>query len=263
MFPVLHGPFGEDGTVQGLLKLANLPFVGSGVLSSSVCMDKDFSKRLFVEGGLSICKHLVFRSKEDINLDFKKVSSLLGTPMFVKPANMGSSVGIAKVRDEDGFEAAVESAFRFDNKIIIEENIEGREVEVCVLGNDNPEVSCVGEIIPINDFYSYEAKYLDEDGAKLEVPADLDIDIVKKVKKAAIVAFKSLECSGMARCDFFITKTGHIYINEINSIPGFTKISMYPRLWAHSGVSYSDLIDKLIKLAVSRYTGEQKLRVSY
>ena len=261
VFLILHGPFGEDGTMQGLLKLANIPFVGAGVLGSAVGMDKDVMKRLLREAGIPIAKFLVYKSGETVA--FNKIVKTLGLPFFVKPANLGSSVGISKVKNKKEFSRAVKLAFQYDTKIIIEENIKGREIECAVLGNDNPIASVPGEVIPKNDFYSYEAKYLDENGAVLEIPAKLSKNIVKKIQDLAVKTFKVLNCEGIGRVDFFLKNNGQILVNEINTIPGFTSISMYPKLWEASGISYTELIDRLIQLALERFEKEQKLKTSY
>lgn len=257
VFPVLHGPFGEDGTVQGLLKLANVPFVGAGVLGSAVGMDKDVMKRLLRDAGILIGKFLVFKKTDKIN--FKNIVKQLGRPLFVKPANLGSSVGIGKVRGQKDFVKAVAHAFKYDAKILIEEFINGREIECSVLGNENPITSLPGEIIPSADFYSYDAKYIDDKGARLEVPAKLSKATREKIQKLAVKTFQTLCCEGMGRVDFFLKKNNEIFVNEINTIPGFTAISMYPRLWAVSGLNYSKLTDKLIQLAIDRFIKEDKL----
>jgi D-alanine-D-alanine ligase len=261
IFPILHGPFGEDGTVQGLLKLAGVPFVGAGVLGSAVGMDKDVSKRLLRDAGLPIARFTVLRDGDEI--DFDRICADLGLPFFIKPANLGSSVGVHKVSDRSGFEEAIADAFGFDTKIIAEEFVDGRELECSVLGNRDPIASVVGEIVSNHDFYSYEAKYIDEQGAALEVPAKLPEETSERLRALSIEAFEALACEGMARVDFFLKRDGSILINEINTIPGFTKISMYPRLWGASGLSYKDLIDRLIGLAIERFEREQKLRNSY
>lgn len=261
VFPILHGPFGEDGTVQGLLKLANVPFVGAGVLGSAVGMDKDVMKRLLREAGIPIPKFLVFRQNRQP--DFDSVTAALGSPVFVKPANLGSSVGISKAKDRAGFDKAVTEAFRYDTKILIEEAITGREIECAVLGNEDPIASVPGEVIPIREFYDYEAKYIDEHGARLEAPAKLDAGTVRRVQDLALRTFKALNCEGMGRVDCFLKPDGSLLVNEINTIPGFTKISMYPRLWGLSGIAYSDLIDQLIQLAIERFAREQKLQTSH
>ena len=262
-FPVLHGPFGEDGTIQGLLKLANVPFVGAGVLGSAIGMDKDVMKRLLRDAGLSIAKFQVIKKHELADISFKKIKKELGLPLFVKPANLGSSVGVSKVHSEKEFEKAIDSAFLYDNKILIEENISGREIECSVLGNEKPAASLPGEIIPKHEFYSYEAKYLDENGAELKIPAELTKSTIKNIQKMAIKTFEVLCCEGMARVDFFLTKDNKIIVNEINTIPGFTSISMYPKLWEASGMPYSKLIDTLIELAIDRFNGEGKLKTSF
>jgi D-alanine-D-alanine ligase len=261
VFPVLHGPFGEDGTMQGLLKLYNVPFVGPCVLSSASAMDKDVANRLLKEAGLPSAKFMVFKKKEN-NISFEKIKKNLGLPFFVKPANLGSSVGISKVKNKNKFKTAIEYAFDYDNKIIIEEYIKGKEIECSVLGNEDPIVSIPGEIIPTHDFYSYEAKYLDENGAKMAIPANISPTVAKKIQKLAIKTFKTLNCEGMARVDFFLKENGDIYINEVNTIPGFTSISMYPKLLEKSGISYPDLIDRLIDLAIERHEREKKLKIS-
>ena len=248
-FPVLHGPFGEDGTVQGLLKLAGIPFVGSDVLGSAVGMDKDVMKRLLREAGLPIGKFITLKNQK---LNYSDVVSRLGLPFFVKPANMGSSIGVSKVSNESEYESAVTEAYLHDNKIILEEYIDGREIECAVLGNDNPQSSMVGEIISNKEFYSYESKYIDSEGATLEAPAKISDEILQKVKDLSIKAFNCLEAEGLARVDFFLKEKGELVINEINTLPGFTSISMYPRLWEISGISYSDLIDRLITLALEK-----------
>jgi D-alanine-D-alanine ligase len=262
VFPVLHGPFGEDGTVQGLLKLANVPFVGAGVLGSAVGMDKDVMKRLLRDAKIPIARFLVFERGVANKIDFAKVKRALGLPFFVKPANLGSSVGISKVSAKKQFGRALTDAFRYDNKILIEESIHGREIECSVLGNENPIASLPGEIVTRHDFYSYEAKYLDEKGAQLIIPAALSKNIVRQVQNLALRTFKTLACEGMARVDFFLRNNREIFVNEINTIPGFTKISMYPKLWEASGIPYTRLIDRLIELALERNRRERNLRTS-
>lgn len=260
VFPILHGPFGEDGTVQGLLKLAGVPFVGASVLGSAIGMDKDVMKRLLRDAGIPIADFIALKQEDKI--DFKDIVKRLGLPFFVKPANLGSSVGISKVKNKKDFSKAVKEAFQFDTKILIEEFIEGRELECSVLGNQNPVASVVGEVIPNHEFYSYEAKYIDENGAALEIPAKINSEITKNVQKLAVKTFKTLACEGLGRVDFFLKNNGDIVVNEINTIPGFTKISMYPRLWEASGISYSELINRLISLAIERFKREQKLKTS-
>lgn len=262
VFPVLHGPYGEDGTVQGLLKLTGIPFVGASVLGSAIGMDKDVMKRLLRDAGILVAKFFVLKKGHEMP-SFVNVVKQLNLPFFVKPANLGSSVGISKIKNNGDFKNAIDTAFQYDNKILIEQYIEGRELECSVLGNENPIASLPGEVIPSHEFYSYEAKYIDENGAKLVIPAKLANAVIKQVQELAISAFKTLCCEGMARVDFFLAKTGKLYMNEINTIPGFTKISMYPKLWEVSGISYPRLIDRLITLAIGRFEKEQKLKTSY
>jgi D-alanine-D-alanine ligase len=262
VFPVLHGPFGEDGTVQGLLKMANVPFVGAGVLGSAIGMDKDVMKRLLRDAGIPVAKFVVFDRNCVDKIAFATMKRTVGLPLFVKPANLGSSVGISKVSNREQFRRAIEEAFRYDSKVLLEEYIRGREIECSVLGNENPIASLPGEIITRHDFYSYDAKYIDEKGAQLIVPAKLPKGVVKKIQETAIKCFKVLCCEGMARVDFFLRDGREIIVNEINTIPGFTKISMYPKLWEASGISYPDLIDRLIQLALERFRRERHLKTS-
>jgi len=262
IFPVLHGPFGEDGTIQGLLKLADLPFVGAGVLGSAVGMDKDVMKRLLRDAKIPTPKFLVFEKREINSIQFKTIKKTLSLPFFVKPANLGSSVGISKVSRPSQFRAAIDDAFRYDNKIIIEEAIRGREIECSVLGNDNPVASLPGEIIVQHEFYSYDAKYIDHQGARLEIPARLPKKIITEIQRIAVRTFRVLCCEGMGRVDFFLRPNGQVLVNEINTIPGFTQISMYPKMWEVSGLSYARLIDRLIGLALERWRKEKRLRTS-
>jgi len=261
-FPILHGPFGEDGTVQGLLKLANIPFVGAGVLGSAVGMDKDVMKRLLRDAGLPLARFITLREDEPVP-SFSSVVEKINLPFFVKPANMGSSVGISKVHNEAEYSAALAQAFVFDLKILLEEFIPGREIECSVLGNSNPKASLPGEVISQHEFYSYEAKYIDEKGAVLEIPAKLSPEQVKRVQDLAVRVFKTLACEGLGRVDFFLKENGDFIVNEINTIPGFTKISMYPKLWEASGIPYSQLIDQLLQLALERYGKEKGLKTAY
>jgi D-alanine-D-alanine ligase len=261
VFPILHGPFGEDGTIQGFLKLADIPFVGAGVLGSAAGMDKDAMKRLMRDAGIPIGKFLVIKSHEK-PLPFSEVTAALGNPVFIKPANMGSSVGISKVSSETEYTTAVKDAFQYDTKVILEEFIRGREIECGVLGNEEPQASLPGEIVSAHDFYSYDAKYLDEKGAALIIPAKLDEDTTKRIQELAVKVFKALCCEGLSRVDFFLKSSGEIIVNEINTMPGFTKVSMYPKMWEASGISYKELITRLIELAVGRYERESGLRTS-
>jgi D-alanine-D-alanine ligase len=268
VFPILHGPFGEDGTVEGLLKPAGIPFVGSGVLASAVGMDKDVMKRLLKEAGLPIGKFRVFRAGEKIPA-YEEICAELGSPHFVKPANMGSSVGISKVHSRDEYLSAVKNAFLYDTKIIIEEFIPGRELECSVLGSslgapDGGEIkaSVPGEVKPSHEFYSYDAKYIDENGAVLTIPAEVSAETTERIRELAIAVFKTLCCEGLARVDFFINVVNGPAATEINTMPGFTRISMYPKLWEVSGLSYTKLIDVLIELALERYEKEKGLKTS-
>lgn len=260
VFPVLHGPFGEDGTVQGLLKLADVPFVGAGVLGSTVGMDKDVMKRLLRDAGIPTARFIAIHSYEKWH--FADIKKKLGLPLFIKPANLGSSIGISKVQSEKEFKEALKEAFQFDTKVLIEEYIEGREIECSVLGNENPIASVPGELILKSEYYSFEAKYLDPDAMAPQIPADLPKDVTKKIQEMAVAAFKALCCEGMGRVDFFLAKDGRIFVNEINTIPGFTNISMYPKMWEASGLPYAKLIDKLIELAIERHAKEKKLKTS-
>jgi len=269
IFPVLHGTFGEDGTIQGLLELADIPYVGAGVLGSAAGMDKDIMKSLFIAAGIPIVKHVtVLRSAWQ--KDPKKVEKLVAKlkyPVFVKPANLGSSVGISKAHNRKELGPAMEEAAKFDRKIVIEQAVGGnqdkaREIECSVLGNDDPVASIPGEIVPVKEFYDYDAKYLDE-GSQLIIPAKLGKAQIKKVQELAIQAFKAVDCSGLARVDFLMdSKSSKIYLNEINTMPGFTAISMYPKLWAASGLEYSDLIDRLIQLGIERHEDKKKNQYS-
>ncbi|NLL68355.1 MAG: D-alanine--D-alanine ligase [Clostridiaceae bacterium] len=255
VFPVLHGPNGEDGSVQGLLQLANVPYVGCDILSSAAGMDKEFSKLVFNNAGIPQADYIkVMRSEIEGSIPFliNQVSEKLGWPCFVKPANAGSSVGVSKVRSPEELEQALKDASKYDTKILIEEFIKGKEIECAVLGNENPIASVVGEIVPSNEFYDYNAKYIDGKSDTI-IPADIDSDIAEQVRDYAVRAFKALGCSGLSRVDFFATETGQVILNEINTMPGFTSISMYSKLWEASGISYSDLITRLIDLAFERY----------
>jgi D-alanine-D-alanine ligase len=263
VFPVLHGPFGEDGTVQGMLKLAGAAFVGASVLGSSVGMDKDVMKRLLRDARLPIGRFLVFHRSRRREIGFDAARRAVGLPMFFKPANMGSSVGISKVRSRKEFDFAIKEAFRYDDKIIIEEFIRGREIECSVLGNENPVASLPGEVIPRREFYSYEAKYIDDDGAALEIPARVPPSVVRNVQDLAVRSYRALCCEGMARVDLFLRGKGELLLNEINTIPGFTKISMYPKLWEVSGLPYGRLLDRLISLALERHRAEKRLDTNF
>jgi D-alanine-D-alanine ligase len=266
VFPVLHGPFGEDGTVQGLLELANVPYVGAGVLGSAVGMDKAVMKTLFAARDLPVGPYVVVLRPEWNRNPLgviTRIASELGYPVFVKPANLGSSVGISKAKSAEALGTAMELSLQYDRKIVIEAAIpKAREIECAVLGNDDPQASIPGEIVPSREFYDYEAKYLDE-GSQALIPAPLTTSQVADVQRLSIAAFRAVDGAGMARVDFLIAgETGEMYVNEVNTIPGFTKISMYPKMWEASGVSYTDLVDRLITLALERHAEKQQLRTS-
>lgn len=262
IFPVLHGPFGEDGTVQGLARLANLPCVGAGILGSAVGMDKDVMKRLLRDAGIPIGRFMTLYPGTRSNCNYRDLVAELGKILYVKPANMGSSVGISRVANKDEFQAALDLAFDYDVKVVVEEEIRGREIECAVLGNENPVASIPGEIIPRSGFYSYKAKYIDDDGAGLEIPARLSPAMVQEVQEIAVATFRALECRGMARVDVFLTEDDRVIVNEINTIPGFTRISMYPKLWEVTGVSYTELVSRLIRLALDDFDMRNRLKVS-
>jgi D-alanine-D-alanine ligase len=253
VFPVLHGTVGEDGTVQGLLELADLPYVGAGVMASSISMDKEMMKRVARERGLPVVDYAIVHCNATPSLRFD-------FPMFVKPANLGSSVGISKVRNKQELEAAIELASAYDHKVIVERGITGREFECAVLGNDNPIASTPCEILPSREFYDYDDKYL-LDQAQTVIPADLSPEQTAEMQRLAVECYQAVECEGMARVDFLLeTATGKLYINEINTIPGFTSISMYPKMWEYSGLAMPKLIDRLIELALERHAAKQRLR---
>jgi len=266
IFPVLHGPYGEDGTVQGLLELANVAYVGAGVLASAVGMDKAAMKLVFAAKGLPICDYEVVLTRDwrrDESAIVQRIVGRLGFPLFVKPANLGSSVGISKAKHAAELRDAVALAAEFDRKVVVEAAVpKAREIECAVLGNDEPEASVPGEVIPSREFYDYEAKYLD-DASKTVVPAKITKTQAKEVRRLAIEAFKAIDCAGMARVDFLLAaETGVLYLNEVNTIPGFTTISMYSKMWDASGLPYAKLLDRLIELAIERHTEKQQLRTS-
>jgi D-alanine-D-alanine ligase len=257
VFPLVHGAFGEDGCLQGLLRLLNIPFVGTNVLGSAVGMDKDVMKRLLNHAEIPTAR---FRVLTDlVSTSFDELVQELGLPVFVKPSNAGSSVGISKVTAREEFGHALRTAFQFDEKILIEECIKGRELECGVLGNEKPEASLVGEVVVNDAFYSYEAKYVNEHGAALKIPAQIPDEVSEQVRAMAVETFKVLGCSGLARVDFFLCDDGRILLNEINTLPGFTNISMFPLLWEATGICYSELVDRLIELALQRHGRQQSL----
>lgn len=264
VFPVLHGTFGEDGTLQGLLELAMVPYVGTDVAGSAVGMDKDIAKRLLKEAGIPVVPSLTINKqqwKDNQKLIIKSAPDILGLPLFVKPVCTGSSVGVKKVKKKSLFADAMNFALQFDTRVMIEEAIDCREIECAVLGNDNPAASVLGEIIPQHEFYSYEAKYIDPEGAKMKIPSEINSSLAGKIRKAAVEGYMALGCSSMARVDFFLDKkTNDFYLNEINTLPGFTSISMYPKLWEATGLKYSDLLDKLIDLALERHRKKLEIK---
>jgi D-alanine-D-alanine ligase len=262
VFPVMHGPYGEDGSIQGFLEMAGVPYVGAGVLGSAVGMDKALQKVLFRAAGIPVVDHAVVRERdwEEDPESAEAAAATLGYPLFSKPATLGSSVGVVRVEDAASLRPALEEAFRYGRKAVLEAAVQdAREVEVAVLGNDDPVASVAGEIVPTGHaFYDYEAKYLDEHGAELLIPAPLDEATHAEVRRLAVRAFEAVDCAGMARVDFFVRPSDEIVLNEINTIPGFTQISMYPKLWEASGVPYPELIDRLIELAIERHERERK-----
>jgi D-alanine-D-alanine ligase len=266
VFPVLHGPYGEDGTVQGLLELADIPYVGAGVLGSALGMDKIAMKAVFSSHGLPVVEHLALKRK-DWELDPEAMMELiekeLGYPCFIKPANLGSSVGVSKVHERSELAPALDLAARYDRRMLAERAVNAREIEVSVLGNDEPIASVPGEIVPSREFYDYIAKYID-DRSELIIPADLSAELTRRIQELAITAFLAVDCAGMARVDFLLDRdTGELYVGELNTIPGFTPISMYPKLWEASGIPYSELIDRLIELALERHADNSRSETSY
>jgi len=262
IFPVLHGPNGEDGTVQGLLEVLNLPYIGNGVLASAAGMDKVVMKQLFAQVGLKQVPYVHFIRREWQNNQEKwldEVEQTLNWPVFVKPANLGSSVGISKATNREEFIEAVNFALKYDRKIVVEQGIKAREIEMGVLGNDEPKCSVAGEIKPLKDFYDYQAKYKDGNTAMI-IPAEISTEIEKTMEDMAIKAFKVLDCAGLVRADFFVTDDQEVLINEVNTLPGFTPFSMFPLLWQHTGVSYPELINQLIELAIERHAEKQQLQ---
>lgn len=263
VFPVIHGTFCEDGTLQGLLDLAMVPYVGADVIGSAVGMDKDIAKRLLNQAGIPVVPSITVnkqRWQDDSTFIMKNVLENLGLPLFVKPVCTGSSVGVKKVKKKEDLAKAMNFAFQFDTRVMIEEAIDCREIECAVLGNENPVGSVLGEIIPNHEFYSYEAKYIDPNGAALKIPAKINKTLSDKIRRIAVEGYMALGCSSMARVDFFLDKkTNKFYLNEINTLPGFTSISMYPKLWEATGLKYSDLLDKLIALALDRH--KKKLEI--
>ena len=252
IFPIIHGTLGEDGSLQGLLAFANLPYVGSAVLGSAVCMDKDLCKRLLMQAGIAVAPYIAVKAVADEAALFEQASTQLGLPLFIKPASQGSSVGVSKVTNAAEFSAGLALAFRYDRKVLIEQAIVGREIECAILGNDQPQASVCGEVLTQDQFYSYDAKYIDGQ-SRTVVPADMPKEIEAQIQAVALRTFAALECEGLARVDVFLTPDNQIVVNEVNTLPGFTNISMYPQLWQASGLNYSDLISNLIDLALERH----------
>ncbi|MBL6446789.1 D-alanine--D-alanine ligase [Fulvivirga sp. 29W222] len=259
VFPVLHGTDGEDGSIQGLLKVINIPFVGTGVLGSAVSMSKLYSKRLLQAAGIPISKYVFFDIHEREKISFQQLKDELGLPFMAKAANLGSSVGVHKVKSEEDFDHAVADVFNFDGTIIFEQFVKGRELECAVIGNEQPQASLPGEIVVSKDydFYTYEAKYLDPEAAKLEIPAVVDEKSSKTIQELSVKSYQALKCEDFARVDLFLKENGDIIINEINTIPGFTNSSMFPMMWKERGISFTDLITKLVEMALKRFERNQ------
>jgi D-alanine-D-alanine ligase len=260
IFPVLHGTYGEDGSIQGFAKLANIPCVGCGILGSAIGMDKDVSKRLLRDSGIAVADFITVRKHVNDNLTYAEASEKLGKELFLKPANLGSSVGVSLARNEVEFNEGLRHGLEYDPKVIIEEKVIGRELECAVLGNMHPEASTIGEVLTHGGWYSFENKYVDDKGSQIIIPAEIDLQTLERCRVLAIRTYKMLECEGMARVDMFLRENGELLINEINTIPGFTDISMYPQLWKASGIPYKDLITKLIHLAIEAQGARNTLR---
>lgn len=263
VFPVMHGSFGEDGTLQGMIRMMGLPLVGCDVLASAAGMDKDVMKRLFKEAQIPSSKYILLTQARPFT--YQQLVDQLGSPFFIKPANAGSSVGAHKIKNSQDFKEKLQDSFRYDGKVLAEEFMEGREVECSVLGHSfTARASVPGEIIPQHEFYSYEAKYLDDNGAIIKIPADLRPDTQKQIQELAVKVFETFLCEGMTRVDFFVRKKdGQVFVNELNTIPGFTSISMYPKMWEASGLSYKNLISQLIDLGLEKYQADQKVATNY
>lgn len=259
VFPVLHGVFGEDGTIQGFFKMVDIPFVGCDVLASSTCMDKDVTKRLLRDSGISVVPYIVAKVTKIPSAS--KVEQELGWPVFIKPANLGSSVGVYKVKNTEDYQEKIKLALTYDHKVLIEKEALGKEVECSVLGNEEPKASLPGEVITSTDFYDFESKYLDAESSRTQIPASITDDQIEEVRTTAIKAYKCMGCQGLARVDFFVTKDDEVYINEINTLPGFTNISMYPKMWEASGIEYTQLLSLLIELALNKHEKDAKLNI--
>lgn len=258
VFPLIHGSTGEDGALQGALRMLGIPCVGGDVLASAACMDKDVTKRLLRDAGIAVAPFRVVTPESQVA--FAEVSAQLGLPLFVKPACQGSSVGVSKVSDEAQYAAALRLAFQYDHKVLVEQGVQGREIECAVLGNRQPEVSVCGEVIANDEFYAYDTKYLNDGQARVAIPADLPVALAERVRETALRAYRVLGCAGLSRVDFFVTLDEAVIVNEINTLPGFTSISMYPKLWQASGLAYTQLIDRLIELALERAEENRQLQ---
>ncbi len=264
-FPVLHGTDGEDGSIQGLFKAMDLPVVGSGVLGSAVSMDKIISKKILRECGIPVAEYLEFDRSEKAHIVFEDITNKVGLPFMIKSSALGSSVGVSLVKSADDFKDALDESFRYDEKVIIEQFIVGRELECAVIGNEKPIASFPGEIVMVKDydFYTYEAKYLDEDAIRIDLPAKIDKEVTEKIRKFSIQAYRALRCEDFARVDLFLTEEGNVIVNEINTIPGFTSASMFPMMWQHMGIEYKALISKLINLSLERYNASKRIETDY
>lgn len=262
MYLVLHGPNGEDGTVQGMMRILDLPFIGPDVLGAAAAMDKAVTKRLLKEVGVKVAPGLVVYQSEREQLDYEQIVANFGTPLFIKPANMGSSVGVHKVKDATTFKAAIEDAFLYDQKVLIESMIVGREVECAVMGNRNPKASTIGEIITPEE-YSFDAKYDGQSEAQVIIPAQIDAETIERLRAVALKAYQAINCEVLTRVDMFLTENGDIYVNELNTLPGFTSISMFPKLWEYEGVSYTDLVSQLIEYALERKANRKALKMNW
>ncbi len=258
-FPVLHGVFGEDGTIQGHFKMANVAYVGCGVFASAACMDKDYTKRILRDSDIAIAPYVTVTRNN--MMTFEEADHKLGAPLFIKPASLGSSVGVQKVGTKEEFDSALNEALDYDTKVIIEPNIEGREIECAVLGNENPKGSIPGEIVTTTEFYTFDSKYVDKDASSIQIPVQLPDEQITLIRETAVRAYSALGCEGLARVDFFLTKDGTAMINEINTLPGFTDVSMYPKMWEATGIPYSELIDMLIELGLERHERETNLKI--
>lgn len=265
VFPIVHGTGGEDGSLQGLLKTMNIPFVGPGIVGSALCIDKEIAKRLLTESGIANSKFLAYHSSQRNQITYEHAVEVLGVPMYIKPPNLGSSIGISKVTTKRQFDAAIDNALQYDRKVLIEQSIEGREIECAVMGNTDVQASPVGEVLTNEEdytFYDYTAKYTDANGSVSVIPAELEVGTQNRIREIAVRTYKVLNCEGMARVDVFVTKNKDIIVNEVNTLPGFTDISMFPKLWEAGGIAYADLITKLIEMAIERSKDEDKMHTS-